>query len=56
MPLSVAQIPRNMRQLYLHAYQSRLWNILVSRRIRELGMQPIVGDLVLGESKFCDVC
>lgn len=39
-------IPRNARLMYIHAYQSYVWNHMVSRRIREFGRNPIVGDLV----------
>lgn len=33
--------------MYLHSYQSLLWNKVVSRRIKEFGLKPLVGDLVL---------
>ncbi|CAK9816368.1 Pseudouridylate synthase 7 homolog [Anthophora quadrimaculata] len=39
-------IPRNIRLMYIHAYQSFVWNHMVSRRINEFGTKPIVGDLV----------
>ena len=39
-------LPRPMRLLYVHAYQSFIWNHVVSKRIA-MGMEPIVGDLVL---------
>lgn len=39
-------IPRNARLMYIHAYQSFVWNHMVSRRIKEFGKNPIVGDLV----------
>ncbi|KAK4887582.1 hypothetical protein RN001_003853 [Aquatica leii] len=44
---ALENIPRNMRLLYIHSFQSFIWNQLVSRRIKEFGMNPIVGDLVL---------
>ena len=40
------EIPRQQRLLYCHAYQSFLWNKVVSRRIRAYGMKVLVGDLV----------
>merc|ERR1712179_132929 len=40
------EIPRHQRLLYCHAYQSFLWNKVVSRRIRKYGMTVLKGDLV----------
>ncbi|XP_050540711.1 pseudouridylate synthase 7 homolog [Daktulosphaira vitifoliae] len=45
-------IPRNLVMLYLHSYQSLLWNKIVSRRIKEFGLKPIIGDLVLVEREI----
>jgi len=41
------EIPRQQRLLYCHAYQSYLWNKVVSRRIKKYGMTVLPGDLVL---------
>ncbi|RXM92477.1 Pseudouridylate synthase 7-like [Acipenser ruthenus] len=40
-------IPRNNRLMYIHSYQSYMWNNLVSRRIEEFGLKAVPGDLVL---------
>lgn len=39
-------LPRSFKSLYLHALQSYIWNKIVSRRLREHGLQLVVGDLV----------
>ncbi|KYQ90650.1 tRNA pseudouridine synthase D [Tieghemostelium lacteum] len=39
-------IPRTLRMLYPHAYQSYLWNHMSSLRIETFGRQLVVGDIV----------
>ncbi len=48
------QLTKNMRLLYVHAYQSWLWNTLVSERLQLFGTAVVVGDLVLNESRDGD--
>jgi tRNA pseudouridine13 synthase len=33
--------------MYVHAYQSYVWNHMVSIRLQKFGLQPIVGDLIV---------
>ncbi|KAL5111923.1 hypothetical protein TcWFU_004225 [Taenia crassiceps] len=46
-------LPRNLRQLYAHSYQSLVWNKVASRRIQELGVgegdRALVGDLYFAD-------
>ena len=47
------QIPRNNRLMYIHSYQSVVWNTMVSRRIEAFGLKAVEGDLVLRGGKRC---
>jgi tRNA pseudouridine13 synthase len=47
-------LPRNLRTLYLHSYQSYMWNQLATFRIKEYGPNPIVGDLVYLNPEVAD--
>ena len=47
---ALMQIQRNLRLMYVHAYQSHVWNTMVGRRWELYGSQVVEGDLViLGE-------
>jgi tRNA pseudouridine13 synthase len=35
--------------MYVHAYQSYIWNLVVSERIKLSSTQPLVGDLVFAD-------
>ncbi|KAG2212659.1 hypothetical protein INT47_000636 [Mucor saturninus] len=51
---AIKSLPKNMLSLYSHAYQSYIWNRVVTERSRLFGNdKPLVGDLVLvsGNSK-----
>ncbi len=43
-------MPRNLRLMYAHAYQSYIWNHAVSARLALNRTKPIIGDLVLVSS------
>lgn len=42
-------ISKNTRFIYIHAYQSYIWNMAVSERIRRFGKKVLVGDLVVSK-------
>lgn len=40
-------IPRGLRTMYVHAYQSYIWNRMVTERVKRFGLdKPVVGDMV----------
>ncbi|CCF55819.1 hypothetical protein KAFR_0A03840 [Kazachstania africana CBS 2517] len=47
---AIMKIPRNLRTMYVHAYQSFVWNAVTSKRIELFGQNVTVGDLVLDDS------
>lgn len=46
---ALSLIPRNTRLLYLHAYQSMIWNKIVSRRLKTYGTTVLIGDLYVND-------
>jgi len=46
---ALSSIPRNTRLLYLHAYQSMIWNKIVSRRLTTYGTDILIGDLYIND-------
>ncbi|RDW38307.1 pseudouridine synthase [Yarrowia lipolytica] len=46
---AVNRIPRNLRIMYGHAYQSYVWNAVVSKRVA-MGLKVVEGDLVIDDN------
>ncbi|KAJ2508269.1 multisubstrate pseudouridine synthase 7 [Coemansia sp. RSA 2052] len=48
-----AAVPRNLRLMYVHAYQSYVWNAAVSQRLARFGIGgPVIGDLAVKAPGF----
>ncbi|KAI9101960.1 pseudouridine synthase [Phlyctochytrium arcticum] len=43
---ALESIPRNLRTLYIHAYQSLVWNFMATKRLSLFGTKPVIGDIV----------
>lgn len=48
---AILSITRGMRMMYIHAYQSYVWNFVATRRWSKYGATLIEGDLVLENEK-----
>lgn len=46
---AIMGIPRNLRIMYGHSYQSYVWNVAASERIKLFGLKVVAGDLVLAK-------
>ncbi|KAI1212931.1 pseudouridine synthase [Annulohypoxylon truncatum] len=51
---ALLSISRGMRTMYVHAYQSLVWNFAASKRWELYGQQVVKGDLVIVESSQSD--
>lgn len=48
---AILKIPRNLRTMYVHAYQSYIWNKIASKRIGLFGLEVVEGDLIVDGSE-----
>ncbi|XP_070557644.1 pseudouridylate synthase 7 homolog [Ptychodera flava] len=47
-------IPKNTRLMYVHSYQSHVWNCMVSKKVKLHGLKVTVGDLVQSDDQKSD--
>lgn len=52
--MAISQIPRNLKLMYCHAFQSYVWNTMVTARVEKYGFAPVIGDLVAINSMMTD--
>lgn len=48
---ALTMISRNLKTMYVHAYQSLVWNMVASQRWERYGNKVIEGDLILVDTK-----
>ena len=48
---AINSIPWSLRQMYVHAFQSFIWNHITSQRIQKYGFKVVVGDLVMSNNR-----
>jgi tRNA pseudouridine13 synthase len=48
---AIQRIPRNLKSMYLHSYQSLVWNHAVTHRLQEYGLSLVIGDMVKSNGK-----
>ncbi|KAJ3012435.1 hypothetical protein HKX48_006283 [Thoreauomyces humboldtii] len=47
---ALESIPRNLKSMYVHAYQSLVWNTMATERLEKYGSKPVIGDLVISDA------
>ncbi|KAJ3308892.1 hypothetical protein HDV04_000733 [Boothiomyces sp. JEL0838] len=52
---AIQAIQKNMRTMYVHAYQSYVWNHIASKRFEMFGLNVVKGDLVMDKTKVSAV-
>merc|ERR1712232_1030316 len=53
---ALKQLPHQALALYAHAAQGLVWNAVLSRRLKDFGPKPVVGDLVFAEPSDSSRC
>lgn len=48
---AIVKIPRNLRTMYVHAYQSYVWNAVATQRVKLYGLKLVPGDLVIADKE-----
>lgn len=51
---AIISLPRNVRSIYVHSYQSLIWNKVASYRIKKYGHKVIIGDILLKDENTLD--
>lgn len=52
---AIACIPRHLRMMYTHSYQSYVWNVIASERLDQFSSEhPVLGDLVIPQGAVAE--